>query len=135
VSFDPPQQGADAGAWPPDNDGSEPGPPNLSLVVGRDLGTVVVTVDGELSLASCQLLETVLTDLIEGQGNVAVAVDLATAIVEPNALMVFVDAARQARRRGTRFLLKEPSPDTHQALESAGYGELVEVLPRPTSDV
>jgi len=120
-----------AGAWPPDVGSAGPVSADLSLVVSRNLGTVVVTVDGKLDLESCRLLEAVLTDLIEGQGNVAVAVDLATANVEPNALLVFVDAARQARRRGsTFFILEEPSTDTHEVLESRGYGDLVQVLPR-----
>jgi len=104
--------------------------PNLSLVVGRGLGTVVVTVKGELDLAGCELLQGVLTDLIEGQGNLTVAVDLGRAMVEPEAVMVFIDAARQAHRRGTKFILKEPPTDTHQALQSGGFDELVEVLPR-----
>jgi anti-anti-sigma factor len=99
-------------------------------VVGRGLGTVVVTVEGELDLAGCQLLESVLTDLIEGQGNLTVAVDLSKAIVEPEALMVFVDAAHQARRVGTKFVLKEPPTETHEALRSGGFDDLVEVLPR-----
>jgi anti-anti-sigma factor len=104
--------------------------PNLSLVVGRALGTVVVTLEGELNLAGCEVLENVLTDLIEGQGNLTVAVDLSKAIVEPEALMVFIDTARQARRVGTTFVLKEPPTDTHEALRSGGFDDLVEILPR-----
>lgn len=94
---------------------------------------MVVTVEGELNLAGCQLLENVLTDLIEGQGNLTVAVDLGKAIVEPDALMVFIDAARQARRLGTKFVLQEAPTDTHEALRSGGFADLVEVLPRRAS--
>ena len=91
---------------------------------------MVVTVEGELDLAGCRRLEGVLTDLIEGQGNVTVAVDLGKAVVEPGALVVFIEAARQARRLGTKFILKEPPTETHDALESEGYGEQIEMLPR-----
>ena len=34
---------------------------NLSVVVRRALGTVAVTVDGDLDLAGCEILEGVLT--------------------------------------------------------------------------
>lgn len=46
------------------------------------------------------------------------------------ALMVFIDAARQARRLGTKLVLKEPPTDTHEALLSGGFDDLVEVLLR-----
>lgn len=120
-------------AWPGRVCGAGPSLPNLSLVVGRALGTVVVTVDGELDLAGCELLQGVLTDLIEGQGNVAVAVDLGRASIEPEALMVFIEAARRARRRGTRFIVKEPPTDAHEMLQSGEFADLVEVHPRRSS--
>jgi anti-anti-sigma factor len=94
---------------------------------------VVVTVDGELIPSECERLQNVLTDLIDGQGNRTVVVDLGKAVVEPEALAVFVDAARQARRRGTRFVLNEPPPDTHEALQSGGFDDLLEVRPRRAS--
>lgn len=123
----------ETGAWPRDNAASGPPPPNLSLVVGRDVGTVVVTVGGELAPSGCELLQGVLTDLIEGQGNLTVAVDVGNAIVEPDALVVFIDAARRARRHGARFVVKEPPTDIREALQSGGFDDLVEVLPRRAS--
>ena len=104
--------------------------PTPSLSVNRGPGTVVVTVDGGLDFAGCELLQNLLTDLIENQGNAMVAVDLGKAIVEPEALIVFIDAARQARRQGTKFVLYEPPTDTHEALQSGDFGGVVEVLPR-----
>jgi anti-anti-sigma factor len=124
---------SDDGGWPPGIGDAVPGSANLSLVVGRCLGTVVVTVDGELDVPGCERLRGVLSDLIEGQGNRAVAVDLTKAIVEPNALDVFIEAAHQSRRQGTKFILKEPPTDTHEALHSAGFGDLIDVLPRRPS--
>jgi len=112
----------DAGAWPPDVAGDDRLTPNLSLVVGRGQGMVEVTVGGELDLAGCELLQGVLTDLIEGQGNLTVAVDLGRAIVEPEALIVFIEAARQALRRGTKFILKEPRTAADEELRHAGNG-------------
>jgi anti-anti-sigma regulatory factor len=124
---------SEAGPWPADHAASGRPPPNLSLVVGRDLGTVVVTVGGQLSPSGCELLQSVLTDLIEGQGNLTVAVDVGNAIVEPDALLVFIDAARRARRHGARFVVKEPPTGTREALQSSGFDDLVEVLPRRAS--
>jgi anti-anti-sigma regulatory factor len=116
--------------WPPGGGPTDLPLPNLALVVGRGYGSVVVTVEGDLDFAGSQLLEGVLTDLIEGQGNLTVAVDLGKAVVEPVALVVFMEAARQARRLGTKFILKEAPSETHDALESEGYGEQIEMLPR-----
>ena len=76
------------------------------------------------------MLEGLLTDLIDGQGNLAVAVDLGRATVEPAAQPVLIDAARRARRHCARFILKEPSDATREALRSVGLGYAVEVQPR-----
>jgi len=100
-------------------------------VVGRALGTVVVTVDGALNLESSELLARVLSDLIEGQGNLAVAVDVGKAIVDVEVVTVFAEAAKRASERGAKFILEKPSIETHEALEARGYGDLVEVRPRP----
>ena len=118
-------------AWPAASAGPGPLGAEVSLVVGRALGTVVVTVVGELTFDSCQVLETLLTDLIEGQGNLAVAVDLARATIEPEAVSLFVEAARRAGLRGTRLVLKALPADAQDALRSIGLSELVEVLPGP----
>lgn len=118
-------------AWPPSRIRGAGDTPELSLVVGRALGTVVVTVDGALNLESSELLARVLSDLIEGQGNLAVAVDLGKAIVDPEAVTVFAEAAERASERGAKFILERPPIETHEALEARGLGDLVEVRPRP----
>jgi anti-anti-sigma factor len=122
------RSGSPKDGWPPGRAPTEA--PNLAVLVGRGHGSVVVTVEGELDVAGCRQLEGVLTDLIEGQGNLTVAVDLGKAIVEPVALVVFIGAARQARRRGTKLILREPPAETRDALESEGYGEQIEMFPR-----
>jgi len=116
-------------AWPSAAAGRGLFTPNLSLVVGRALGTVVVTVAGELDLDSCELLESLLTDLIEGQGNLAVAVDLTRATIEPEAVSLLVEAASRAGLHGMKLVLKALPDDAHDALRSGGLSELVEVIP------
>jgi anti-anti-sigma regulatory factor len=108
--------------------------PGLSLAVGRALGTVVVTVDGALNVDSSQFLARVLSDLIEGQGNLAVAVDLGKAVVDPEAVTVFAEAAQRASRRGAKFILERPPIEAHAALQAGGYTDLVEIRPRPDPD-
>lgn len=95
-------------------DGPRPGPPPvaepLSYAVGRALGTVVVTVHGHVDVAGSEALERVIDDLVEGQGNRAVAVDLRKAtLVSPDVLDVFYAVAHRARRRGTSFTVTAPA--------------------------
>lgn len=101
----------------------------LSIAVGRTLGTVVVTVEGELTGDGCRLLERLLVDLIEGQGNLAVAIDLARATVEPEALVLFISAARRASRRGSKVILKALPSDASEAMRSGGLSQLVDAFP------
>jgi anti-anti-sigma factor len=103
---------------------------NLSLAVGRALGTVVVTVDGTVGEEGRQLLEGVLTDLIEGQGNLTVAVDLRKATIDCAAVIVLGAAAERARGHGGTFIVKAPPADVHAALQATGLDRLMEVLPR-----
>ena len=117
-------------AWPPSLLPGAGDTPELPLVIGRALGTVVVTVDGALNVESTEPLARVLSDLIEGQGNLAVAVDLGKAIVVPEAVTVLADAAERASERGAKFILEKPPIETHEALEARGYGDLIEVRPR-----
>ena len=84
---------------------------------------------GVLDIEGSELLARLLSDLIEGQGNLAVAVDRGKVIVDPEAVTVFVEAAKRGSGQGTKFILEKPSIETHGALQ-AGYADLVEVLPR-----
>ncbi len=81
------------------------------LTVGRALGTVVVTVRGLLDRTSGPVLDRLLVDLIDGQGNQTVAVDLLSATVEgTDGMRPLLAAARRTSERGTRFVLNAPSP-------------------------
>jgi len=107
---------AGGGLWPPSGAGAvSSGPAKLSFVVARASGTIVVTVKGILDVVGCGLLESVLIDLIEGQGNLAVTVDLAQAVVEPNAFVLLLAAARRAHRYGATLNLAESQADAHVA--------------------
>ena len=97
-----------------------------SIVVGRYLGTVVVTVHGELDLTRASHLGNILADLIDGQGNLSIVVDLQDATAtDADSLWVFTEAAERARRRGGTMRLNEPPTPLYQALELRGLAEFL----------
>jgi anti-anti-sigma factor len=85
---------------------------DYSFTVARRPGGVIVTVHGDLGLAGSIRIGAVLGDLIDGQGNLAVAVDLRQVTsVDSSALGVFTVAARLASRRGGQFSVVGPPQD------------------------
>ena len=81
-------------------------PPGSGIVVGRFDGTVVVTVRGDLDGPRAVELDYVLGDLIDGQGNTSVILDVHDATAsDPAWLSVFTDAAARAVRRGATLTL------------------------------
>ena len=100
------------------------------LAVSRALGAVVVTVEGVLDSRTSVALDRVLADLIDGQGNLFVVVDLRRLVVDdPAALRSLTRARCAVEARGGRFLLAESSPRTARALRAAGLGDVIELLP------
>lgn len=78
------------------------------FAVRRSGGAVVVTVSGGIDAPAAGLLERVLVDLIDGQGNRNVTVRLpGDDAREPSTLAALGAAADLARRRGTRFRVEE----------------------------
>jgi len=72
-----------------------------SIVVGRAAGTVVVTVRGVPAAEKSKHLGIILADLIDGQGNMSILVDLHDAsATDPDCLWMLTEAAERAHRRG-----------------------------------
>lgn len=72
-----------------------------SITVARSAGTVVVTVLGELDAERSKHLGGILADLIDGQGNLSILVDLhAASARDPDCLWMLTEAAERAHRRG-----------------------------------
>lgn len=102
--------------------------PPLRLAIARALGAVVVTARGELDLGTSDLLGQNLEDLIDGQGNLFVVVDLRELVVgDTAALGVLAKAKHRMDERGGQFVLASPSPDTDHALRAAGLADAIEV--------
>lgn len=72
-----------------------------AIQVTRSLGSVLVSVRGDLDLPTSIRLGAALGDLIDGQGNLSVGVDLGrVGFVDPRALGIFAAAAKLAAHRG-----------------------------------
>lgn len=98
----------------------------LTIVIGRFLGTVVVTLRGTLGTLAATRLASTLADLIDGQGNLAVALDLrGLEYVAPSGLQVLAAAATRQEWRGGSFLLSEPNHDVVAALDGAHLSRFV----------
>lgn len=86
--------------------------PPTGVVVGRYQGTVMVTVHGELDPQKVAHLRLLLTDLIDGQGNVSVIVDLqdATAAAgDPDSVAMMAAEATYGHQRHAVVVVAEPS--------------------------
>lgn len=107
-------------------DGSVP----WHLAISRTLGDVVVTVEGEVGARTSGMLGAALLDLIEGQGNLFVVVDLRGAVLAgPSGLDVLAAAKRSMEGRNGQFLLSAPSHDIRKALLAAGLADVIEAHP------
>lgn len=96
------------------------------LVVSRAHGTVVVSLHGDLDRSGLPYLAAVLDDLIEGQGNHRVTVDLGELRrMDRTAVEVLVVAAHKIGRRGGCLGLARPSADLVEVLTDAGLAGLV----------
>lgn len=82
--------------------------PGFGIVVGRFQGTVVVTVHGEVDPIREARLGHILADLIDGQGNLSLVVDLHDATIsDDERATMFADAVGRAARRGGTVTLDE----------------------------
>jgi anti-anti-sigma factor len=99
---------------------------SFSIVIGRCGGTVVVTLEGALDTLAAPLLANSLEDLIDAQGNLAVAVNLrGLDHVAPSGLRVLSGAASNLERRGGSLSLREPTGAVLRALDVAGLTRLI----------
>jgi anti-anti-sigma factor len=98
----------------------------LAIVIGRSLGTVVVRLAGPMDALAATRRAATLDDLIDGQGNLGIAVDL-TAVrrIAPSGLRVFSAAASDLERRGGRLSLWGSRNGVLNALQHAGLGRFI----------
>lgn len=110
--------------------------PGFSIVVGRFRGTVVVTLSGGLDALAATRLAATLRDLIDGQGNLSIALDLRGLYkIAPSGLQVLSAAASGLERRGGFLSLSEPPDAIRRCLHRAGLARLVGYLRTNDADL
>ena len=91
------------------------------IVVSRYQGTVVVSIHGDIDGPRAADVDYMLADLIDGQGNRSVIVDLRDATaMDPQWLSLFIDAVARAERRGATLKLKDAPAPLEAALKRQG---------------
>lgn len=97
------------------------------LSVSRVSRSVVVTLRGELDYPVSAQLAEVLADLIDGQGNLVMVVDVRDLHrVDPAGLGVLADAAHAVEGRGGGLRLSAPNRAVGDALRLAGLARLID---------
>jgi anti-sigma B factor antagonist len=97
----------------------------LRLEYLRQDGTVVVRIVGEVDLASAPVLREALIELIDGQGNLFVVLDLEElSFIDSTGIGVLVRALRSVREKGGDLTLTNCRAATLRILEIAGLTEI-----------
>lgn len=93
----------------------------FNVSIGRALGRVILTPHGELDAAAAPILEAVVVDLIEEQGNLDVIINLAQLeFMDSRGLSVLLSADRMAKERGGTVTLSAPRPRVQRLLDLTG---------------
>ncbi len=102
----------------------------FSLVFGRALGKVVVSIHGPVDARTAPELRHRLRDLIDGQGNRHVVLDLRwTTLVDPAGLTVLVDAHKRMQRIAGELVLSGPSPEVLNVFRAADLDKIFTLTP------
>ena len=102
----------------------------FSLVFSRALGRVVVHVQGAVDAHSAAPLKDRLADIIDGQGNRRVVLDLRrTTSVDAAGLWVLADALQRMDSYGGELLLSGPTALVEKQLRSFGLDEMFGITP------
>ena len=103
---------------------------SLSLVFGRSLGRVVVDIHGPLDANTAGQLRHRLTDLIDGQGNRHLVLDLrGMTHVDPAGLAVLVHAHKKVQMNAGDLLLSGASKEVLRVFERAGLDKVFSLTP------
>ncbi len=102
---------------------------SFSVEVRRLDGRVLVEVKGELDVYSSPHLRSTLLDLIDGQGNLALVIDLMELqFIDSTGLGVLVTALRRSRVHGGDVVLRHPSRATLRLLQVTGLDRVFTIV-------
>ena len=100
----------------------------FALDFSRQGRAVTVAVRGEVDGASTAVLSGLLLDIVEGQGNLSVALDLSEmTFIDSSGLSMLLDMHRRAVERGGTFVLHNPRPSTARVFEIAGLTRILTI--------
>ena len=118
--------------------GERPAASRVSLVIRRRQGTVEITVSGVLDTLGCELLAGALRDLVDGQGNLDVIVDVTDLDrIDGPALEAIAACAHTSALRAGRLRVRAATDGDAvvAALAEAGLDGLVMARRRPLSAI
>ena len=102
----------------------------FSVGFSRALGRVIVHIHGALDADNAHELEDRLGDVIDGQGNRRLVVDLrATTFIDSTGFSVLVDALKRMQRNGGELVLSAPASDVAVAFGAAGLDKVFHITP------
>lgn len=105
-------------------------PAEFHLAFSRALGRVIAHVHGVLDADTAPELNDRLVDIIDGQGNRHVIVDLsATTYVDSTGLSVLLAALRRMEENGGEIMLSGPTGDVARAFKAAGLEKVFAFTP------
>lgn len=103
-----------------------PLPPDFSLTFSRNAGSVVVRVAGELDTYTAPMMHERLADVIDGQGNLDIVVDLeGVTFMDSAGVSTVLRAHQRLRIRGGRLSVARPSPAARKVMEITGLDGLL----------
>ena len=107
-----------------------PKDPRFSLVFSRALGKVIVHIHGTVDEHAAQELQDRLVDVIDGQGNRHLVVDLKNMCsIDAAGFAVLVDALKRMQQHCGEFVLSGPTVGVKQGLDAAGLDKVFVVTP------
>lgn len=102
----------------------------FSVVFTRAFGKIIVHIHGGLGADKAQELHDRLLDVIDGQGNRHLIIDLrAMTYIDAAGIAVLVDALKRMEQYGGDLVLSGPTVDVMHALDAAGLAQVFVVTP------
>ena len=102
----------------------------FSLGFSRALGNVIVHIHGALDADNACELKDRLVDVIDGQGNRRLVVDLReTTFIDSTGFSVLVDALKRVQKYGGELVLSAPTSDVAAAFAAAGLDKVFDITP------
>ena len=91
---------------------------------------MIIHIHGALDADNAHELKDRLVDVIDGQGNRRLVVDLrATTFIDSTGLSVLVDALKRMQKNGGELVLNAPASDVAAAFGAAGLDKVFDITP------